>query len=146
IGIRGIGKADAVFAKRAKADAAAFRGYEGFDLTVVNANRKFRSTREVDLGILRAEPFAAFEDALADWIHGRMVPGATTPVPPTVSSLMRIVGWPTETGTPWPSLPQVPGASFKSLATISILCKARGPLPTMVAPRTGRPIFPPSTR
>ena len=92
IGLRGIGKPDAIVAKRAKADAAAFRGYEGFDLTVVNANRKFRPAREVDLGILRAEPFAAFEDALADWIHGRMVPGATTPVPPTVSSLMRIVG------------------------------------------------------
>ena len=69
LGLRGIGKTNPVLAKRAKPDAAAFGGDEGLDLTVVHANRKFRSPREIDLGILRAELFAAFEDALADWIH-----------------------------------------------------------------------------
>ena len=31
-----------------------------------------------------------------------------TPVPPTVMPSILIVGWPTPTGTLWPSLPQVP--------------------------------------
>jgi len=29
-------------------------------------------------------------------------------LPPTVTPSIRSVGWPTPTGTPWPSLPQVP--------------------------------------
>src|SRR5437660_1678114 len=89
---------------------------------------------------------AAVQDAVPNRVHWRMAPPGPTPVPPTVSSEIRMVGWPTETGTPWPSLPQVPGASFRSLPTMSILYRARGPLPTMVAPRTGRPIRPPSIR
>ena len=35
-----------------------------------------------------------------DYIHAA--------VPPTVRASIRSVGWPTPTGTPWPSLPQVP--------------------------------------
>ena len=92
LGLRGIGEPDTVLTERAKADAAAFRRYEGFDRAVVNANGKFRSARQVDLGVLRAEPLAAFEDTFADRIHCRIAPAGITPVPPTVSSLMRMVG------------------------------------------------------
>src|SRR6267143_2004446 len=129
-----------MFTKGAQADAAALRRHQRLDLTFVNADGELGAARDVQLGVLRPLRFAAGQDALADRVHCRMEPAGTTPVPPTVSSEMRMVGWPTDTGTPCPSLPQVPGASFRSLATMSILCKARGPLPTMVAPRTGRPM------
>jgi hypothetical protein len=60
-------------------------------------------------------------------------------VPPTVSPSMRSVGWPTPTGTLWPSLPQVPTpvSSFMSLPIMLTRVNASGPLPTMVAPFTG---------
>lgn len=60
-------------------------------------------------------------------------------VPPTVSPSMRNVGWPTPTGTLWPSLPQVPTpvSSFMSLPIMLTRVNASGPLPTMVAPFTG---------
>ncbi len=52
---------------------------------------------------------------------------------------MRRVGWPTPTGTDWPSLPQVPTppSSFKSLPTMLTRCNTSGPLPINVAPLTG---------
>src|SRR5579885_1527688 len=69
-------------------------------------------------------------------------------VPPTVSPSMRTVGWPTPTGTPWPSLPQVPTPSSRarSLPIIVILVSASGPLPIRVAPLTAGPIRPSSIR
>src|SRR6202011_2670595 len=146
LGVRGVGKTDTMLDEGAHADPTALGRDQRFDLTLVDANRELRPAGEIDLGILGATRFAAREDALADRVHCRIAPPGTTPVPPTVSSEMRMVGWPTDTGTPCPSLPQVPGASFRSLATMSILCRARGPLPTMVAPRTGRPMRPPSLR
>ena len=52
---------------------------------------------------------------------------------------MRSVGWPTPTGTLWPSLPQVPTpeSSRMSLPIMVIFFNDSGPLPTMVAPLTG---------
>ena len=56
--------------------------------------------------------------------HGRRRPRAAATarggrrqspaVPPTVSSATRSVGWPDDTGTPWPSLPHVPAQVSKS--------------------------------
>ncbi len=65
-------------------------------------------------------------------------------VPPTVSASMRSVGWPTPTGTLWPSLPQVPtpSSSFRSLPTIETRVSTSGPLPISVAPLSGVPIRP----
>src|SRR6266550_1604481 len=144
--VGGVGKANPMLTKGAKSDPAAFRGHQGFDLPFVDPHRELGPTGEIKLGVLCATLFAACQQAFGDGVHCRMAPPGTTPVPPTVNSEMRIVGWPTLTGTPCPSLPQVPGASFRSLPTMSILCRARGPLPTMVAPRTGRPIRPASIR
>jgi hypothetical protein len=58
------------------------------------------------------------------------------------------VGWPTPTGTLWPSLPQVPtpGSSAMSLPIIDTLVIVSGPLPIRVAPFTGAPILPSSIR
>jgi quercetin dioxygenase-like cupin family protein len=69
-------------------------------------------------------------------------------VPPTVSASMRKVGWPTPTGTPWPSLPQVPmpGSSAMSLPTMPTLVSASAPAPIKVAPFTGAPSLPSSIR
>ena len=69
-------------------------------------------------------------------------------VPPTVSASMRKVGWPTPTGTPWPSLPQVPmpGSSDMSLPTMPTLVSASEPAPIRVAPLTGAPSLPFSIR
>ena len=69
-------------------------------------------------------------------------------VPPTVSPSMRRVGWPTPTGTLWPSLPQVPtpGSSLRSLPIIETRVIASGPLPISVAPLIGRVILPSSIR
>src|SRR6185437_3334106 len=69
-------------------------------------------------------------------------------VPPTVSPSMRKVGCPTPTGTPWPSLPQVPmpRSSARSLPIMVILVSASGPLPMRVAPFTGLPSLPFSMR
>ena len=52
---------------------------------------------------------------------------------------MRSVGWPTPTGTLWPSLPQVPTpeSSAMSLPIIETRIMASGPLPISVAPLTG---------
>jgi hypothetical protein len=49
------------------------------------------------------------------------------------------VGWPTPTGTLWPSLPQVPTrpSSLRSLPTIDTRVSTSGPLPISVAPLTG---------
>src|SRR6266481_5837797 len=71
-------------------------------------------------------------------------PGDTVAVPPTVSASMRRVGWPTPTGTPWPSLPQVPmpGSSAMSLPTMPTLVSASEPAPIRVAPFTGAPSLP----
>ena len=56
---------------------------------------------------------------------------------------MRSVGWPTPTGTDWPSLPQVPPppSSFMSLPTMLTRVRTSGPLPISVAHFTGDPIF-----
>ena len=66
------------------------------------------------------------------------------PVPPMVRPSMRSVGWPTPTGTLWPSLPQVPmpGSRPMSLPIIVTRVRASGPLPISVAPLTGWVIFP----
>src|SRR5438477_2228591 len=60
-------------------------------------------------------------------------------VPPTVRPSMRIVGWPTPTGTFWPSLPHmpIPGSRHMSLPMRVTRVSASGPLPMSVAPFTG---------
>ncbi len=60
-------------------------------------------------------------------------------VPPTVSPSRRSVGWPTPTGTLWPSLPQVPTPVSRrmSLPIMRMRFNASGPLPMSVAPLTG---------
>src|SRR5207248_9210534 len=67
-------------------------------------------------------------------------------VPPTVRPSIFRVGWPTPTGTPWPSLPQVPmpGSSFRSLPIMPTLVSASEPAPISVAPLTGAPSLPSS--
>ncbi len=69
-------------------------------------------------------------------------------VPPTVIESIRSVGWPTPTGTLWPSLPQVPtpSSSFRSLPTIDTRVSTSGPLPISVAPLMGRVSLPFSMR
>jgi len=65
--------------------------------------------------------------------------GHVQAVPPTVSRSIRSVGWPTPTGTLWPSLPQTPTpvSSSRSLPIMLTRVIASGPLPTSVAPFTG---------
>ncbi len=60
-------------------------------------------------------------------------------VPPTVMFSMRSVGWPTPTGTLWPSLPHTPTpeSSRMSLPIMVTSLSDSGPLPTSVAPLTG---------
>src|SRR6185503_13137105 len=74
--------------------------------------------------------------------------GEVHPVPPTVSPSILSVGWPTPTGTLWPSLPQVPmpGSSARSLPIIDTRVSASGPLPISVAPLTGCVTLPFSIR
>src|SRR5216684_1073695 len=73
---------------------------------------------------------------------------AAYPVPPTVMRSMRSVGWPTPTGTPWPFLPQVPMpvSSVRSLPIMLRRVSASGPLPISIAPLSGAPTLPFSTR
>src|SRR4051794_12026318 len=73
---------------------------------------------------------------------------ASYAVPPTVIRSIRIVGWPTPTGTPWPFLPQVPTplSSARSSPRAVIRCRASGPLPISIAPLTGAVTLPPSIR
>jgi hypothetical protein len=67
-------------------------------------------------------------------------------VPPTVMFSMRSVGWPTPTGTLWPSLPQTPTPESRrmSLPIIVTSLSDSGPLPISVAPLTGYVILPSS--
>ena len=69
-------------------------------------------------------------------------------VPPMVRPLAtRSVGTPSPTGTPWPSLPQVPGAPMaKSLPTASIEASTAGPLPMRLPSRNGSVMRPSSIR
>ena len=69
-------------------------------------------------------------------------------VPPTVMPDTRTVGIPTPTGTLWPSLPQVqrPSLRVTSLPTMLTRVSASGPLPISIAPLSGAPTFPFSTR
>jgi hypothetical protein len=61
---------------------------------------------------------------------------------------MRSVGWPTPTGTLWPSLPHTPTpvSSCMSLPIRLTRVSASGPLPMIVAPFTGYWILPFSTQ
>src|SRR5690606_22519414 len=60
-------------------------------------------------------------------------------VPPTVRPSTRKVGWPTPTGTLWPSLPHTPTpvSSFMSSPIRLTRVSTSGPLPISVAPLTG---------
>src|SRR5258706_13512658 len=70
------------------------------------------------------------------------------PVPPTVKPSIFNVGWPTPTGTLWPSLPQVPcpPSMRMSLPIMLTRVSASGPLPMSVAPFTGCVTLPFSIR
>ena len=92
IGVRGVGKTDTVLDKRTHADPSALGRDQRLDLTLVDTNRELGPARDIDLGILGATRFAAREHALADRVHCRIAPPGTTPVPPTVSSEIRMVG------------------------------------------------------
>src|SRR5471030_2651305 len=65
-------------------------------------------------------------------------------VPPTVIFSIRNVGWPTPTGTLWPSLPHTPTppSSAMSLPIMVTYLSDSGPLPISVAPFTGYVILP----
>ncbi len=89
-----------MFPERAQADAATLGGHEGLDLLLVDLDGELGPSRNIDLGLLGALPPRPVQHPLRRRIHGRIAPVATTPVPPTVNSLMRMVGWPTDTGTP----------------------------------------------
>src|SRR6185503_20388208 len=69
-------------------------------------------------------------------------------VPPTVISLIFIVGIPTPTGTLWPSLPHMPTpeSSSRSLPTAVTCFNASGPVPLSVAPLTGAVTLPSSIK
>src|SRR4029079_12362458 len=59
-------------------------------------------------------------------------------VPPMVRAFTRRVGWPSPTGTPWPSLPHVPGLPMaKSFAKRSMSFSPCGPLPIRLPSRIG---------
>lgn len=64
---------------------------------------------------------------------------ASYAVPPTVIRSMRKVGWPTPTGTLWPSFPHTPTpeSSAMSLPIMLTYFSDSGPLPIKVAPLTG---------
>src|SRR5258706_8858192 len=64
---------------------------------------------------------------------------AAQAVPPTVRPSILRVGWPTPTGTLWPSLPQVPWPPSMRMSLPIMLTRvsASGPLPVRVAPLTG---------
>src|SRR5690606_16549087 len=95
-------------------------------------------------------------DPLGDWRRRRharrripLRPHRTQArVPPTVICETSSDGWPTPTGTLWPSLPQVPtpSSSARSLPTIATRCMVSGPLPIRVAPLTGAAMRPSSIR
>src|SRR5690606_19849284 len=73
--------------------------------------------------------------------------GSHAAVPPTVSAETRRVGTPSPTGTPWPSLPHVPGCPMaKSLPTASMSPSTLGPLPMRLPSRSGSVILPSSIR
>src|SRR5687767_6803891 len=69
-------------------------------------------------------------------------------VPPTVNPSIFSVGWPTPTGTLWPSLPQMPTPSSRARSLPTMLTRfiASGPLPISVAPFTGTVTLPSSMR
>src|SRR5262249_5601367 len=68
-------------------------------------------------------------------------------VPPMVRLDTRSVGTPSPTGTPWPSLPHVPGGPMaKSLPSASMRVSTSGPLPMRLPSRSGSVILPFSIR
>src|ERR1051325_10313064 len=69
-------------------------------------------------------------------------------VPPTVISLILIVGRPTPTGICCPSLPHIPTprSSCRSLHTAVASLSDSGPLPRNVAPLTGAVTLPSSIK
>src|SRR5437762_2625208 len=69
-------------------------------------------------------------------------------VPPTVKPSILSVGWPTPTGTLWPSLPHVPMplSRARSLPIMLTRVSTSGPLPMSVAPFTGIVTLPSSMR
>ena len=80
--------------------------------------------------------------------RGRARSRGVQAVPPTVSRSIFSVGWPTPTGTLWPSLPQVPTpvSSAMSLPIMLTRLSDSGPLPISVAPFTGYWMRPFSTQ
>ena len=77
---------------------------EGLDLTVVGLDRGRHPAGHGDLEVFPGPgPFGQPGSEIVE------IGAAHDAVPPTVSDGTRSVGVPIPTGTPWPSLPQVPG-------------------------------------
>ena len=73
------------------------------DLGLAAARRRTASTCSPGCG-LGDDPVGERQQLV-----GRPSTVAHAAVPPMVSAVTRSVGWPSPTGTPWPSLPHVPG-------------------------------------
>src|SRR5690606_13781857 len=130
----------------AHADALRLGGREGLDLAAVHAHLGVAAVHRDDLDLLAGS-------CLGDQPLGELgEPGgvavdrcgrAHAAVPPTVIRVTRSVGVPSPTGTPWPSLPHVPGWPIsKSLPMTSMSCSTCGPLPMRLPSRIGSVIAP----
>ncbi len=120
------------------ADADAFRlgADEVLDLALVHADLGVAATRHERLDLLAR--LGLGDHPVDDRQQVGAGLGAHAAVPPIVSDFTRSVGWPSPTGTPWPSLPHVPGLPIaKSLPSMSMSRSTCGPLPIRLPSRSG---------
>src|SRR5690606_35156359 len=134
--------ADAAGVDDAQAHAAGARARQRLHVAAVGGHGGLRLVDGVGLEALAGPCLRHEAVEQLQQLVGRLA----HPVPPTVILEMRRVGVPKATGTPCPSLPQMPWRVSKSLPSASMRPRTVGPSPTRLAPRTGRVISPFSTR
>src|SRR5262249_22460248 len=121
---------------------------EVLDLTVIDPHLGVATARHEGVDLL-ARPGLG-DDPIDDRQQlgaGLCRNGTHAAMPPIVNDLTRNVGWPSPTGTPWPSLPHVPGFPIaKSSASMSMSRSTWGPLPIRLPSRSGSVISPFSIR
>src|SRR5581483_4905306 len=136
----GVGEPHAVVTDDPHPHAAGLGRRELLDISLVRADLRVARVHDdcLDLLAVGGPP----DDAVAD--RQQFVElGAHAAVPPIVSAVTRNVGTPSPTGTPWPSLPHMPGGPIATaLPTASTWVSTCGPLPMRLPSRSGSVISP----
>ncbi len=113
-------------AEHTDADAAFASSDRVLDRAVADLDGGRLAVAEVHLARVDAQPADRRDRAIDHRLVRELLAHFVT-LPPTTTLGMRSVGWASETGAPWPSLPHVPTEYPRSVPTMSISLISVGP-------------------